>query len=67
MLVPSLAWGQAVDETTLKIKLLEKLFARLEYRHGQSMGRVKTAFDKKNLTFSRGQQDTVGVELYYQF
>lgn len=53
--------------TTLKIKLLEKLFARLEYRHDQAVGRVKTAFDKKNVTFSRGQQDTVGVELYYQF
>ncbi|MBI4737184.1 MAG: porin [candidate division NC10 bacterium] len=53
--------------TTLKIKLREKLFARLEYRHDQAAGRVKTAFDKKNGTFNRGQQDTVGVELYYQF
>ncbi len=53
--------------TTLKFRLLEKLYARLEYRHDQTVGRVKTAFDKGLFTFNRGQQDTVGVELYYLF
>ncbi len=35
--------------------------------HDQTVGRVKTAFDKGLFTFNRGQQDTVGVELYYLF
>lgn len=52
---------------TLKYKLTEKLYGRLEYRHDQTVGRVNTAFDKRSFIFNRGQQDTVGVELYYQF
>ena len=52
---------------TLKYKLTEKLYGRLEYRHDQTVGRINTAFDKGTFTLNQGQQDTVGVELHYLF
>ncbi|MFI5339361.1 MAG: outer membrane beta-barrel protein, partial [Candidatus Methylomirabilales bacterium] len=53
--------------TTLRYKLLEKLYGRLEYRHDQTTGHINTVFDKGSFTFNRGQQDTIAAELYYLF
>jgi hypothetical protein len=53
--------------TTLKYKIVEHLYGRLEYRHDQTAGRINTAFDKGSGTFNRGQQDTFAAEVYYLF
>jgi hypothetical protein len=51
---------------TARYKLFEHLFASIEYRHDQATNSRKV-FDDGDTRFSASSQDTIAVELVYQF
>jgi predicted porin len=51
---------------TGRYKLLDHLFASVEYRHDEATDGAKV-FDDGNAKFNAGSQDTIAFELVYQF
>jgi hypothetical protein len=51
---------------TGRYKLLDHLFASVEYRHDEATNSAKV-FDDGNAQFNAASQDTIAVELVYQF